>query len=181
MNLLFPVFRAVLLLWNVGCTRLNPDHQNSHISIYLTLPDELPCYWHPLHPSYTQNTNPLSATVNPFLWSENLYDVTFWTLRRSSFTFKSFAFIPTLIVYFRWKTADCRQKTNFRSWTLILNSKKDTYGNKLVLMYFRNHYNRELLRTTSRSKSLFLIPRATTGCTNNGNKVCAGVSARQEL
>jgi hypothetical protein len=26
------VFRAVLLFWNVDCTRLNPDHHNSHIS-----------------------------------------------------------------------------------------------------------------------------------------------------
>jgi len=38
------VFRTVLLLCNVGCTRLNPDHQNSHISIYIALLCELPYY-----------------------------------------------------------------------------------------------------------------------------------------
>jgi len=42
---------------------------------------------------------------------------------------------------------------------LILNSKKGIYEHKLVLMYFRNYYNRELLWTTSRRKSLLLIPR----------------------
>jgi hypothetical protein len=45
------VFRAVLLLCNVGCTRLNPDHRNSHISIYITSLCELPYYWYPLLPS----------------------------------------------------------------------------------------------------------------------------------
>jgi len=49
--------------------------------------------------------------------------------------------------------------TNFRSWTLILNSKKDICENKLVLMCFRNYYNRELLRSKRRRKSLFLILR----------------------